>query len=204
MTQDGQQEPVGSSERSVFSQVLTVTLFVGIVFSSVIFFFITRILFLLLRRHDIGEAVISTVVSELSMFFGIFSILSIVILLMTVRYFAKYMFSSLGHLQRVTAEISEGNFDVKVNDIASADEFGELAESVDRMRKRLRSMNRKMQKEIERKTRILEEKVRDLERIRNLTADSELYAAKMKRERDEAKAKMASLMGSEEVHEDQE
>jgi len=67
--------------------------------------------------------------------------------------------------------------------VKSRDEIGQLSNSFDDMRKEVKRGKEHLEGELRNKTHELNERVNDLEKIRDLSADSEIYAEEMRVER---------------------
>jgi HAMP domain-containing protein len=97
----------------------------------------------------------------------------------------KYISTPIISLQESANSISKGEFKTEIS-MNTNDEIGDLAKSFDNMRKQILLNQTQLEKKVKEKTKELESQVSTLEKIRDLTADSEIYAEKMRIERDKA------------------
>lgn len=138
----------------------------------------------------------SGMVSEVTSFFIIRSVAVSIIAIGAAVLIAYLMSRSISNpiikLQKSAEEISKGNLDNEIK-TSSDDEIGELAKSFEKMRREVKSSREDLQNKVKEKTRELTEKVEDLEKIQDLTSDSEIYAEGMRIEKESAFKKIKML-----------
>lgn len=93
----------------------------------------------------------------------------------------------LGKLRDIAIKIKEGNFDVKA-DVNSNDEIGDVASAVNEMAGKLHALYANLEKQVAERTKDLEVKTSDLERMNKLMVGRELKMVELKKEIEELKA----------------
>lgn len=144
----------------------------------------------LVAKIDTSEAFHSIIKLKTRIF-----ILGIIIILLVII-FSLFTINSIltpiKKLNKSAIEISKGNLDTKI-EINSKDEVGSLANSLEEMRKEVRKSRKNLEFQVSKKTIDLNARIKDLEALRDLTTDSEIYAEKMRVEKEKISKNLKNL-----------
>ena len=99
----------------------------------------------------------------------------------------------LTQLTQQVQTISQGNLERRVKLIhgRANDEINQLASACDQMRKQVRHNIETLEQQIKERTKELNQKIRQLERFKQLTVDTELYSEQVRQENLELKRRLA-------------
>lgn len=112
-----------------------------------------------------------------------FSLFILIIFLVLV--FSRTITTPIKELVTGAYEIGKGNLNYEIK-LKSKDEIGDLANSFETMRKEVKHSKENLEILVREKTKELAERVKELEKVRDLTSDSEIYAEEMRLEKEEA------------------
>ena len=92
-------------------------------------------------------------------------------------------------LKNIAREMGEGNLDVKI-DVRSNDEIGDLAYNFKLMAKNLKNNRENLENQVWERTKDLNNKIKELERFKELTVGRELKMIEIKKQIKELKTKL--------------
>ena len=104
-------------------------------------------------------------------------------------FIANSLSKPIVNLKNIVHKIGEGNLDVKI-DVKSNDEIGDLALNFKAMAKNLKNNQENLENQVTERTRDLNDKIKELERFKELTVGRELKMIELKKQMRELKTKL--------------
>ncbi|NMB57017.1 cell wall metabolism sensor histidine kinase WalK [Candidatus Beckwithbacteria bacterium] len=122
------------------------------------------------------------------------SLVITIIVAFLVWLFAKFMTKRVSILKEQVEAVAKGNFD-QVIKVSQKDEISDLAKSFDKLRLEIKNLKKSLEDQVQQGSKELNKKLVDLEKMRDLMVDSEIYAEKMRLENEKLMLQLKKRKG---------